>query len=131
MITEQLATDEWVTNLPLLTMLNDSASDEGFLLRWHEAHQQAKRRLVDFIARTQGIRISEDALFDVMVKRIHEYKRQLLNIMYVIYRYQWIKSLSPAERAKVVSRVVFFGGKVAVGTRCERRRRLRIIARRT
>lgn len=49
------------------------------------------------------------------VKRLHEYKRQLLNALYCIHRYQWIKSLSPEARAAVVPRVVLFGGKAAPG----------------
>jgi starch phosphorylase len=54
-------------------------------------------------------------LFDVHVKRFHEYKRQLLNILSVIYRYRQIKAMAPAERAQVVPRAVFFGGKAAPG----------------
>merc|ERR1711935_831575 len=54
-----------------------------------------------------------DALFDIQVKRIHEYKRQFMNILYVIHRYQTLKRMSPAERAQVQKRVTLIGGKVA------------------
>ena len=97
----------------MLSVLEDYAEDESIQNRWQEAHAKSKRRLAEFIERTQGISIPEHFLFDVMVKRIHEYKRQLLDILYVIYRYQWIKGLSESERTAVVPRVVFFGGKVS------------------
>ena len=103
---------QWTTNLSSLSFLEDYAEDETMQKRWQEAHRKCKRRLAEFIERTQGITIPEHFLFDVMVKRIHEYKRQLLDILYVIYRYQWIKGLSESERKMVVPRVVFFGGKV-------------------
>lgn len=54
-------------------------------------------------------------MFDVQVKRIHEYKRQLMNILYVIWRYLWIKRLAPQERKNVVPRTVMFSGKAAPG----------------
>jgi starch phosphorylase len=56
-----------------------------------------------------GIEISTDALFDVQVKRMHEYKRQLLNALYCIHRYKWILSLSAEEKKHVVPRVIIFG----------------------
>ena len=54
-------------------------------------------------------------MFDIQVKRIHEYKRQFMNILYVIWRYLWIKDLSPEDRKNVVSRTVMFAGKAAPG----------------
>lgn len=54
-------------------------------------------------------------MFDIQVKRIHEYKRQLMNILYVIYRYLTIKEMSEEDRNKVVPRTVMFGGKAAPG----------------
>lgn len=54
-------------------------------------------------------------MFDIQVKRIHEYKRQFMNILYVIWRYLWIKDLSPEERKSVVPRTVMFSGKAAPG----------------
>jgi len=56
-----------------------------------------------------------NTLFDIQVKRIHEYKRQLLNVLQVIHRYSEIKKMSPSEREKVVKRTVFIGGKAAAG----------------
>lgn len=54
-------------------------------------------------------------MFDIQVKRIHEYKRQFMNILYVIWRYLWIKDLSPEDRKNVVPRTVMFSGKAAPG----------------
>lgn len=62
-----------------------------------------------------GVKLNTSALFDIQVKRIHEYKRQSMNILGVIHRYLTIKALSPAERKNVVPRVVLFGGKAAPG----------------
>lgn len=112
-ITELVGSTTWTTNLSALSVLEDYAEDESIQSRWQEAHSKSKHRLAEFIERTQGVSIPEHFLFDVMVKRIHEYKRQLLDILYVIYRYQWIKGLSESERKAVVPRVVFFGGKVS------------------
>jgi starch phosphorylase len=72
--------------------------------------------LKDFIKEKTGIVIPLDAIYDVQVKRIHEYKRQLLNILYVIHRYLDIKDTPKNERdAKFVPRVVMIGGKAAPG----------------
>ena len=54
-------------------------------------------------------------MFDIQVKRIHEYKRQFMNILYVIWRYLWIKDLSPEDRKSVVPRTVMFAEKAAPG----------------
>lgn len=57
--------------------------------------------------------VNENSLFDIQVKRIHEYKRQFMNILYVIHRYLAIKEMSPAEKKNVVPRTVMFSGKAA------------------
>jgi len=71
-----------------------------------------KQRLADEVMRRTGIEISPDSLFDVQVKRIHEYKRQLLNLLYVVLRYQ---RLSDAPQTACVPRTVIFAGKAAPG----------------
>ena len=62
---------------------------------------QAKEKAVKKIQELTGISLNPKALMDVQVKRIHEYKRQLLNLLSIVHRYQHIKSLSPEERKKV------------------------------
>lgn len=74
-----------------------------------------KQKLAQYIKQTLGVIVSPDALFDVQIKRFHEYKRQLLNILGLLYRYQELKGMSYEERADVVPRVFIFGGKAAPG----------------
>ncbi|PNH06162.1 Alpha-glucan phosphorylase, H isozyme [Tetrabaena socialis] len=62
-----------------------------------------------------GVKVNTSAMFDIQVKRIHEYKRQLLNVMGIIYRYDLIKKMTPAQRKNVVPRVCVIGGKAAPG----------------
>ena len=75
-----------------------------------------KERLRQWVKTNTGIDIPLDSMYDIQVKRIHEYKRQLMNILYVIYRYLAILDTPETERArKWVPRVVMFGGKAAPG----------------
>jgi len=71
--------------------------------------------LAHYVGGILGVKVNSKAMFDVQVKRLHEYKRQTLNIFGVIHRYFTLKSLTPAERKKVNPRVVFFAGKAAPG----------------
>lgn len=73
--------------------------------------------MAHWVKKNAGIDIDlgSDWLFDVQVKRIHEYKRQLMNILYTIHRYLSIKAMTPEQRKSVVARVVMFGGKAAPG----------------
>lgn len=106
---------EFLTDLTLLNKLEQYADDESFKKEWDEIKYANKVRLAQHILHTTGIKVNPRALFDIQVKRIHEYKRQQLNIFGVIHRYLTIKNLSPQERAKLVPRVAIFGGKAAPG----------------
>merc|ERR1712060_114706 len=78
--------------------------------------RENKIKLQNWVREKTGILIPLDALYDVQVKRIHEYKRQLMNILYVIHRYLTIKDTPKADReAKFVPRVIMIGGKAAPG----------------
>jgi starch phosphorylase len=136
-ITKWLETDEWKKNLDLLVSLKVQPDEARLRADWNAAKLVCKKRLAARVKEVVGVDIRVDALFDVQVrarvqllfplvhlchasvcaqvKRLHEYKRQLLNALYCIHRYQWIKSLSPEARAAVVPRVVLFGGKAAPG----------------
>ncbi|KAI3860604.1 hypothetical protein MKW98_017239 [Papaver atlanticum] len=70
-----------------------------------------KRRLADYILQVTGLTIDPDSLFDIQVKRIHEYKRQLMNILGAVYRYKKLKEMNPEERAKTTARTIMIGGK--------------------
>lgn len=65
---------------------------------------QAKQKAAKKIEELTGVTLNPNALMDVQVKRIHEYKRQLLNVLSIVHRYQQIKSMTPAERKQVGSR---------------------------
>ncbi|RWR92109.1 Glycosyl transferase [Cinnamomum micranthum f. kanehirae] len=110
-ITKWLKTDEWITNLDLLSGLRQFADNEELQDEWAAAKMTNKRRLSQYVFQVTGVTIDPDTLFDIQVKRIHEYKRQLLNILGVVYRYKKLKEMSPEERKKTTPRTVMFGGK--------------------
>ncbi|KIO21097.1 glycosyltransferase family 35 protein [Tulasnella calospora MUT 4182] len=117
LITETLGGDKtkWLKDLSKLEGLLSHIDDPAFQKKWADVKLQNKQRFAQFIEQTMGVKLNTSALFDVQVKRLHEYKRQSLNILGVIHRYLTIKSLNAEERAKVVPRVVLFGGKAAPG----------------
>jgi len=115
LITEAIG-DGWVTDLSQLKKLQLYAEDAQFRQRWYAIKQAAKQRLIDYKKQKHNtiIHLSVDALFDVQVKRIHEYKRQLLNVLHVIHLYNGIKKGDIDSR---VPRCVLIGGKAAPGYR--------------
>ena len=104
--------DDWVTDLPQLANLAPLADDDGFRNAWHAAKQHNKALLARMIRFRAGIKLPINMLFDVQVKRIHEYKRQLLNVMHVIHRYARICA---GDTDGMVPRAVIIGGKAAPG----------------
>lgn len=112
-ISRWIETDEWVSNFELARGLESYVNNADLQREFADAKKANKERLAAVIKSTCGIDVSPDALFDIQIKRIHEYKRQLLNILGVIARYNSLKRMSPEERAKQVPRVVIFGGKAA------------------
>lgn len=115
LITEKLGSREWLKDLYQLKKLVPFATDKAFQQKWLEIKRYNKERLAKHLKDQCGVTVSADALFDVQVKRIHEYKRQFMNILSVIHRYNRLKSMSPADRRNEVPRVVIFGGKAAPG----------------
>jgi starch phosphorylase len=111
--------NEWLAELDLLEDVLDKVQKEGklneFIDKFKAAKLKAKLRLKEFVKTHCHIDIDETFMFDIMVKRIHEYKRQFMNCLYCIRRYLDIKKMSPGEREKVNKRVTFFGGKSAPG----------------
>lgn len=102
----------WLRDLDKLQQLEALADDNDFRAKWHSVKRQAKERLADHIHRSCGISLNADSLFDVQVKRIHEYKRQHLNILHVISLYHRLKKNPSLD---VVPRTFIFGGKAAPG----------------
>ncbi|MCW2255579.1 starch phosphorylase [Providencia alcalifaciens] len=101
---------QWLINLPQLSELKQWIDYPEFLEKLKQVKQANKHKLTHFIAETQNILVNSDALFDVQIKRIHEYKRQLLNLLHVITRYNRILA-NPEHHW--VPRVVIFSGKAA------------------
>lgn len=110
-ITKWLKTDQWVTNLDLLVGLREFAENADLQAEWSSAKMANKQRLAQYILRETGVSIDPNSLFDIQVKRIHEYKRQLMNILGAIYRYKKLKEMSTEERKKTTPRTIMFGGK--------------------
>lgn len=102
--------DEWVSDLERVAALKPYAEDAGFRDRFAAAKRENKVRLANEISKRNGLNIDPDALFDVHVKRIHEYKRQLLNALHTIARYQAIKRDPDSDWLPVVK---LFSGKAA------------------
>ena len=102
----------WENDLEELGRLTGAADDAEFRRQFRGIKRTNKQRLADEVMRRTGVEISVDSLFDVQVKRIHEYKRQLLNLLYVVTRYQRIRE---NPRAEIVPRNVIFAGKAAPG----------------
>lgn len=111
LLTERLGS-AWENDLEELGRLSAAADDAEFRRQFRGIKRTNKQRLADEIMRRTGVELSVDSLFDVQVKRIHEYKRQLLNLLYVVTRYRRIRE---NPRAGVVPRTVIFAGKAAPG----------------
>ena len=106
--------DGFVRNLEELEHLAVHADDAAFRAQFRNVKHKNKLRLAERVERELGIRLNADSLFDVQVKRIHEYKRQLLNVLHVITLYNRIRC---GHTQGVTPRTVFFGGKAAPGYR--------------
>lgn len=105
----------FLKDLTMLNKLEAYADDKAFKKEWQEIKYANKVRLAKHIQAATGVSVNPSALFDIQVKRIHEYKRQQLNIYGVIHRYLAIKNMSAEERKKLAPRVSIFGGKAAPG----------------
>ncbi len=104
--------DGWVCDLAQLSRLVPHADDAAFRARWHQIKQENKGRLAEQVAQLCRVEFPVEAMFDVQVKRIHEYKRQLLNVLHVIHLYNRIKR---GDTANWTPRCVLIGGKAAPG----------------
>lgn len=113
LITEKLGSTSWINNLQQLRQLEQYANDPAFQAQWRAVKQQKKVKLAELIKKLTGDDVNMDALFDIQIKRIHEYKRQHLNIFSIIHRYKQLKKMTPEERKKAVPRVCVIGGKAA------------------
>merc|ERR1719453_877170 len=101
--------------MEMLKGLTKKKDDPQLHKEWKDAKKAAKERLVKYLKETSNFDVDADMLFDCQFKRIHEYKRQLLNAIYLIHRYLMIKRTPANQRSKFQRRFVFFGGKAAPG----------------
>ncbi len=104
--------DDWVTDLSQLEKLKPYASNKKFGESWYKIQQSSKQRLIDYNRQEMDIELDVNSLFDIQVKRIHEYKRQLLNVLHVIHLYERIKR---GDIENWTNRTVLIGGKAAPG----------------
>lgn len=111
LVTETIG-DKWITQLSELKKLEPYAHDQTFQQKWHAAKLDNKKRLADLVKDSCGVIFDPEAMFDIQVKRIHEYKRQLLNVLHVIHLYDRIKR---GDTEGMTPRCVLFGGKAAPG----------------
>lgn len=109
LISEKIGQD-WITDLPQLRGIEKYMDDPDFRIRWNEIKLNNKKRLAAYIKEQVGIEVNPEAMFDIQVKRIHEYKRQLLNALHVVYLYH--KIIREPEQ-NIAPRVVVFAGKAA------------------
>jgi starch phosphorylase len=111
LITSRIGTD-FVRELDQLKQLIDHAEDAKFRKQFRAVKQANKARLAEYIEQKVGIKVDTNSMFDVQIKRIHEYKRQLLNVLHVITLYNRIRS---GNAHSVTPRTVIFAGKAAPG----------------
>jgi starch phosphorylase len=109
LVTEVIG-DKWVLDLKELNKLGGFSKDPTFLKKWGNVKFSNKKDLAHFIRRNYQIDINPDSIFDCQIKRLHEYKRQLLNILHVITLYNRLKS---GKRKNIMPRTVIFSGKAA------------------
>lgn len=91
LITELLGSDKWVTDLGMLKQLEKYADDEKIMRRFIDIKQQKKAQLSQFIKANDGVDVDSSQIFDIQIKRLHEYKRQLLNAFSILWIYYGIK----------------------------------------
>ena len=111
-VTDKLGTKDWITDLSLMSGLKKWVDDEEALKEFMSIKYENKVRLAKYIKEHNGIEVDSRSIFDVQVKRLHEYKRQLLNILHVMYLYNEIK-----EHPEISSypRTFIFGAKASAG----------------
>lgn len=112
LITELLGSDKWITNLDMLKELEKYADDENILKKFLDIKQRKKNQLAKYIEEHEGIEIDPNSIFDIQIKRLHEYKRQLLNAFHILDLYYRLKENPDLD---IIPRTFIFGAKAAPG----------------
>jgi glycogen phosphorylase len=115
LIASKLGGVGFLKDLTLLHKIEAYVNDKEFRKEWAAIKTYNKQRLAKHVHEATGVTVNPHALFDIQVKRIHEYKRQQLNVFGIIHRYLQIKKMTPEEKKAAVPRVSIFGGKAAPG----------------
>ena len=111
-VTKKLGTDTWATDLSLMSGLKKYVDDPKAQKEFMDIKLQNKKRLAKYILEHNGVEVDPTSIFDVQVKRLHEYKRQLMNILHVMYLYNQLKK---NPNMKFYPRTFIFGAKAAAG----------------
>lgn len=111
-ITELLGSDCWITNLDELKKLEKFADDNSVLEKFLEIKQTKKEQLAEYIKKNENIEVDKNSIFDIQIKRLHEYKRQLLKAFYILDLYYRLKEEPGFD---IVPRTFIFGAKAAPG----------------
>jgi starch phosphorylase len=111
-ISNELGGEAWVKDLFLLKKLLPLASSDAFKQRVFQVKMENKKSFAEYLEETHGVKVNPESLFDVQVKRIHEYKRQLMNVLHIITFYNRLKANPDMA---VVPRTILIGGKAAPG----------------
>merc|ERR1719330_1069412 len=111
--TKYLGSQKWLTDMTLMKGMLKHKNDPALQKEWIAMKRTAKEGLKAWLKVTMNLEIETDALIDIQIKRIHEYKRQFMNVLFVIHRYLELKRMSAGERARMQKRVVLIGGKAA------------------
>jgi starch phosphorylase len=111
LVTEAIG-EKWLTDLDELRELEGLADDASFIQAWDKVKLDNKQEFADLILKHENVRVDPQAMFDVLVKRIHEYKRQHLNVLHIVTLYNRIKA---SPNLDITPRLFVFGGKAAPG----------------
>ena len=109
LISEKIG-QEWIKDLGQIKKIEKFVNDKDFIENWQRVKLYNKKVLIDYIKKEHNIKVNPDSMFDVHIKRFHEYKRQLLNVFHIITLYNRIKK---NPKIKMVPRTIIFGGKAA------------------
>ena len=109
LIIEKIGQD-WIKDLNQIKKIEKFINDKSFVEQWQKIKLKNKKNLIEYIENEHNIKINPDSIFDVQIKRFHEYKRQLLNVFHIITLYNRIKK---DPKIKMVPRTIIFGGKAA------------------
>lgn len=116
LMSEWIGSDTWLKDYDRMRELGNYVNEPSLIENWQKVKYENKKRLAEWISENCNVELDTDRMmFDIQVKRIHEYKRQLLNLLYILHRYLTLKHMSVEDRKRVQPRACMIGGKAAPG----------------